>query len=56
MVLGGFIMTEKSGLNKQIKVAPSVHYDIKVTAAKEGKEMRELIEKAWEFYKKNKND
>lgn len=49
-------MTDKKQLepNKQIKVSPVVHYDIKVTAAKEGREMRELMEEAWKFYKENR--
>lgn len=46
-------MTDKKHPNKQVKVSSDVHYDIKVTAAREGKEMRELMEKTWEFYKEH---
>lgn len=41
--------------DKQIKVPSEVHKDIKLLAAKEGREMRELITTAFEFYKKYRN-
>ncbi|WP_179123782.1 hypothetical protein [Paraliobacillus ryukyuensis] len=38
--------------DKQIKVPPEVHQLVKVTAAKEGTEMREFVTKAINFYLK----
>lgn len=42
-------------MDKQIKVPAEVHKDIKVLASQEGREMREVVTTAFEFYKKHRN-
>jgi len=41
--------------DKQIKVPAEIHQEIKIFAAKEGREMREVVTTAFEFYKKYRN-
>lgn len=45
----------KSEQDKQIKVPANIHHDIKLLSAKEGREMREIVTTAFEFYTKNRN-
>lgn len=53
---GTHIMTEKNKQpDKQIKVPPEIHQEIKMLAAAEGREMREIVTTAFEFYKKYRN-
>lgn len=44
-----------NALNKQIKVSPEIHKDIKLMAAHENREMREIVETAYKFYKKHRH-
>jgi len=44
-------MTNKES-NKQIKVSPEIHKDIKLMAVQENREMREIVTAAYQFYKK----
>jgi len=39
---------------KQIKVSTDIHKNIKLLAAKEGREMREIVETAYQFYIENR--
>jgi len=47
-------MTDKKQ-DKQIKVPAEIHQEIKVLAATEGREMREVVTTAFEFYKTYRN-
>jgi len=42
--------------DRQVKVPPEVHQDIKTLAFEEGREMREVVTTAYEFYKKYRNE
>jgi hypothetical protein len=46
---------DKKHPDKQIKVPADVHQKIKVLAAAEGREMREVVTTAFEFYQKYRN-
>lgn len=49
-------MTDNSNSpDKQIKVPADIHQQIKILAASEGREMREVVTTAFEFYKKYRN-
>ncbi|MYL43922.1 hypothetical protein [Virgibacillus salexigens] len=41
--------------DKPVKVPADIHQEIKIFAAKEGREMREVVTTAFEFYKKYRN-
>lgn len=49
-------MTDKDDVAKQIKVPAEIHKDIKLMAAQENREMREIVTTAYEFYKKYRYD
>lgn len=49
-------MTDKNSPDKQIKVPADIHQEIKILAAAEGREMREVVTTAFEFYKKHRNN
>lgn len=42
--------------DKQIKVPPEIHQEIKMLSAKENREMREIVTTAFEFYMKYRNE
>jgi len=43
-------MTTKKTPDKQVKISADRHYKLKVLAAKENREMREIIEDAFDMY------
>lgn len=43
-------MTTKKTLDKQVKMSADRHHKLKVLAAKENREMREIIEEAFDKY------
>ncbi|WP_404456917.1 hypothetical protein LG329_19345 (plasmid) [Virgibacillus necropolis] len=51
-------MTDKKPIqtDKQIKVHPKVHEEIKLLSVKEKREMREIVATAFNFYMKHRND
>ncbi len=56
MIGGKYIMTDNNKKpDKHVKVPADIHQDIKIFAAKEGREMREVVTTAFEFYKKYRN-
>lgn len=50
------MVEDKKHPDKQIKVPADVHQEIKVLAASEGREMREVVTTAFEFYQKYRNN
>lgn len=49
-------MTENNNPDKQIKVPADIHQQIKLLSAAEGREMREVVTTAFEFYQKYRNE
>jgi len=41
--------------DKQIKVPSDIHQEIKLLSVKEGREMREIVTTAFEFYMQNRD-
>lgn len=46
----------KKKQDKQIKVPAEVHQEIKLLSVKEGREMREIVTTAFDFYMKYRNE
>lgn len=46
----------KKEQDKQIKVPPEIHQKIKLLAAKERREMREIVTTAFDFYLSNRHN
>ncbi|MGM0941349.1 MAG: hypothetical protein ACQEWU_10360 [Bacillota bacterium] len=42
--------------DKPVKAPAGIHQDIKIFAAKEGREMREVVVTAFKFYEKYRNE
>lgn len=48
-------MTDQNTPDKQIKVPADIHQEIKMLAAAERREMKEVVTTAFEFYRKHRN-
>jgi len=54
-VTTGDMSEQNTQRDRQVKVPPEVHQDIKTLAFEEGQKMREVITTAYEFYQKHGN-
>lgn len=53
--VGNVKKTDQNTSDKQIKVPAEIHQEIKILAAAEGREMREIVTTAFEFYRQHRN-
>ena len=50
------VFTLEKQQDKQIKVPAEIHQEIKLLSVKEGREMREIVTTAFDFYTKYRNE
>ena len=48
-------MQENRIPDKQIKIPAKTHKEVKLLSVEEGREMREIMQTAFEYYMKNRN-